>query len=106
MDYSPPGSVAHTVFQAKILEASCHFLLQRIFLTLRSPLGLLHLLYWQADFFTTGATWEAQAPMYRRAPKPTHYSWRETCVLQLRADAAKNRRFLKKFFLKRKEKKC
>ena len=50
MDCSPPGSVAHAIFQARILEASCHFLLQRIFLTQGSLPGLLHLLHWQADF--------------------------------------------------------
>ena len=33
MDCSPPGSSVHGISQAKILELSCHFLLQRIFPT-------------------------------------------------------------------------
>ena len=47
VDCSPPGSSVHGIFQARILEwiAICHFLLQGIFLTQESNLGLLH---WQA----------------------------------------------------------
>ena len=36
MDCSPPGSSVHGIFLAKILELSCHFLLQRIFPTQES----------------------------------------------------------------------
>ena len=38
----------------------CHALLQGIFPTQGSYPYLLGLLYWQAGFFTTSATWEAQ----------------------------------------------
>ena len=41
MDYSPPGSSAHGILQARILEG-CHFLPQRIFPTQGSNPGLLH----------------------------------------------------------------
>ena len=47
MDCSWPGSSVHGVFQARILEWVCHFLLQEIFLTQGSNPCLLH---WQADF--------------------------------------------------------
>ena len=71
MDYSLPGSSIHGIFQARILKCCfvcyyfqkkkkkkntgvcCHFLLQGIFPTQGSNLHLLHLLHWQADFFTT-----------------------------------------------------
>ena len=44
--------------------ASCHVLLQGIFLTQgRSP-HLLCLLNWDVGFFTTSATWKAQVPLY------------------------------------------
>ena len=39
MDCSPPGSFVHGIFQATILELSCRFLLQRIFLTQGSNPG-------------------------------------------------------------------
>ena len=42
MDCSPLGSSIHGILQARILELSCHFLLQGIFLTQGSNLGLLH----------------------------------------------------------------
>ena len=45
IDYSPPGSSVHEIFQARNTEVSCCFLFQEIFLTL-SLLPLLHL---QAD---------------------------------------------------------
>ena len=44
-DYSPPGSSAPGILQARI-EMGCHFLLQGIFPTQGSN---LHLLHWQAD---------------------------------------------------------
>ena len=37
----------------------CHALLQGIFPTQRQNPRLLHLLHWQARFFTTSTTWEA-----------------------------------------------
>ena len=40
MDRSPPGSSVHGIFQARILN--CHSLLQRIFPTQESNLGLPH----------------------------------------------------------------
>ena len=47
MDCSPHGSFVHWILQAKILDGvSCHFLLQRIFLTQGWNPPLLH---WQAD---------------------------------------------------------
>ena len=42
MDCSLPGSSVHGILQAKILEVGCHALLQGIFLTQGSNLGLLH----------------------------------------------------------------
>ena len=42
MDYSPPGSSVHGIFQARILEWGCRFLLQGIFTTKESNPGLLH----------------------------------------------------------------
>ena len=42
MNCSPPGSSAHGIFQASILEVGSHSLLQGIFLTQGSNLGLLH----------------------------------------------------------------
>ena len=50
--YSPPGASIHGILQARILELSCHFLLQGIFLTQGSKRRLLSLLHWQV-FFTT-----------------------------------------------------
>ena len=61
MDYSPPGSSVHGIFQTKFTKknkkknkkkntgVSCRFLLQRIFPTQESNPNLLHLLHWQAD---------------------------------------------------------
>ena len=49
MDCSTPGSSLHATSQARILEVSCHFLLQGIFPTQGFNLGLLWLLHWQAD---------------------------------------------------------
>ena len=44
MDYSPPGSCVHGILQARILEwvVGTHSLLQGIFSTQGSNLGLLH----------------------------------------------------------------
>ena len=42
MDCSPPGSTVHGILQAGTLELVRHFLLQRIFLTQGSNLGLMH----------------------------------------------------------------
>ena len=42
MDCSPQGSPVHGILQAGILEWVSHFLLQRIFLTQGSNLGLVH----------------------------------------------------------------
>ena len=42
MDCNPPGSSAHGIFQARVLEWGCHFLLQGIFPTQGSNLGLPH----------------------------------------------------------------
>ena len=39
---SPPGSSVHGIFQPRVLEWVCHFLLQRIFPTQGSNLGLLY----------------------------------------------------------------
>ena len=39
---SPPGCSVHGIFQARILDMGCHFLLQGIFPTQESNLGLLH----------------------------------------------------------------
>ena len=42
MDCSLPGSSVHRIFQARVLEWGCHFLLKGIFPTLGSNPGLLH----------------------------------------------------------------
>ena len=47
MDCSLPGSYGHGIFQARITEAGCHFLLQGIFLTQGSKPCLLCLLHLQ-----------------------------------------------------------
>ena len=59
MDCNPPGSSAHGIFQARILEWVAHSLLQGIFPTQGSNSCLLRLLHWQADSLPTSATWEA-----------------------------------------------
>ena len=49
MDCSLPGSSVHGILQARVLELGYCFLLQGIFLTQESNLGLLHcrqILYW------------------------------------------------------------
>ena len=48
MDYGPPDSSIHGIFQAKNTRVGCYFLLQGIFPTQGSNLRLLHLLHWQA----------------------------------------------------------
>ena len=45
MDCSLPHSSVHGIFQARVLEWVCHFLLQGIFLIQGSNLGLLQMLY-------------------------------------------------------------
>ena len=52
--FAPPWTVAHQAplslaFPGQEYGVGCHALLQGIFLTQGSNLGLLHLLYWQAD---------------------------------------------------------
>ena len=42
VDCSPPGSSAYGISQARVLRGSCHSLLQGIFPTQGSNLGLLH----------------------------------------------------------------
>ena len=42
MDCSPPGSSIHRIFPDKNTGVGCHFLLQGIFLTQESNLGLPH----------------------------------------------------------------
>ena len=42
MDCSLPGSSVRGILQARVLEWGCHFLLQEIFPTQGSNLGLLH----------------------------------------------------------------
>ena len=47
IDYSPPGSSIHRIFQARILV--CHFLHQGIFPTKGLNPCLFHLLHWQME---------------------------------------------------------
>ena len=49
IDYSPPGSSIHGIFQARILERVAISYSRRIFLTKGSDPCPLHLLYWQVD---------------------------------------------------------
>ena len=44
-----PNNFAHFLTISKNTPVVCHLLLQGIFPTLRLNLGLMHLLYWQAD---------------------------------------------------------
>ena len=44
-----PGSSVHGIFQVRLLELSCHFLLQGIFQTQGWNPHLLHLLHWQEN---------------------------------------------------------
>ena len=61
MDCSPPGSSVHGIFQARILEWGCHFLLQWIFLTPGSNPYLPQTLYslsHQGSFATSATSME------------------------------------------------
>jgi len=49
MDYSPPGSSVHGIFQAGTLEKVAISYCRRIFPTQGSNPHFLHLLHWQAD---------------------------------------------------------
>ena len=49
VDCNPQGSSVHGIFQARMPECVCHFLLQGIFLTQGSTPHLLCLLHFQAD---------------------------------------------------------
>ena len=49
MDYSPPGSSVHVIFQARILEQVAISYSRGIFLIQGSDPSLLCLLHWQAD---------------------------------------------------------
>ena len=55
MDYSLPRVLCPWNFPGKNTEASCHFLLQGIFLTQRLNLHLLSFLHWQADSLPVGS---------------------------------------------------
>ena len=55
MDYSLPRLLCPWNFPGKNTEASCHFLLQGLFLTQRLNLHLLSLLHWQADSLPLGS---------------------------------------------------
>ena len=50
MDYSPPVSSVHGIFQART-RVGCHFILQGIFPIQGSNSRLLRLLHWQATSF-------------------------------------------------------
>ena len=80
MDCSPPGSSVHGNFPGKNIGVGFHFLLQRIFPTQGSNLGLLCLLHWQADSLplqhpgrpeNTG--WPS---IYKELEKDLNLSWR------------------------------
>ena len=49
MDCSPPSFSVHRIFQGRILQWGCYFLVQGIFSTQGLNLHVLHLLHWQAD---------------------------------------------------------
>ena len=63
MNYNPPGFYVHGDSAGKKTGMGCRALLQGIFPTQGLNLHLLCLLHWQG-FFTTSATWEAQAILY------------------------------------------
>ena len=51
MVYSLPGSSVHGIFQSRILEQVCNFLLRGIFPVRRLNSNLLHLLHWQVILY-------------------------------------------------------
>ena len=57
MDYNPPGSSVHGVFQSRS-GATCHFLLQGIFLTQGLNLSLLHLLHCRRVLYLLSQHWD------------------------------------------------
>ena len=60
MDCSPPGSSAHGILQARILEWDTISYFRGSSLTQGSNLCLLCILHWQVNFFfSTSTTWEA-----------------------------------------------
>ena len=59
MDCNPPGSSVHVILQAIKIAVGCHFLLQGIFQTQESNLGLLHckqMIYWLSYEVSSGAS--------------------------------------------------
>jgi len=77
VDRSPPGSSVPEDSPGKNTGVGCHSLLQGIFLTQELNLSLLYHLYWQAGFFTTSPTWEAQEEgiMKNNVVAPTEVGW-------------------------------
>ena len=73
--FATPWTVAHnaplsTGFSGEDTGVGCIALLQGLFPTQGSNLGLLHLLHWPGRFFTTRASWEARNhPVSRDVPK-------------------------------------
>ena len=65
MDWGPPGSSVHGIFQARNTGVGCHFLLQGIFLIQGSNSSLLCLLHWQLDFFISWATRETKIHVWK-----------------------------------------
>ena len=65
MDCSLPGSSAHGILQARILEWGCHFLLQGIFSTQGLKLGLLHCANQAQVLYESSQGWKATHPFYR-----------------------------------------
>ena len=50
MDCRPPGPSVHGILQARILEVGCHFLIEGLFQTQGSSMGLLCLLHCRGIF--------------------------------------------------------
>ena len=76
-DRSPPGFSVPEDSPGKNTGVGCHSLLQETLLTQGLNLSLLHHLHWQAGFFTTSATWEAQEEgmMKNNVVTPTEIGW-------------------------------
>ena len=88
MDRSQPDASVHGIFQARILEWVYQFQLQRIFLTQRSDLCLLHLLHYQADSLYC-ATLEAQVWYYWPVTFPSFFVWNDNFWLFFRLVATR-----------------
>ena len=74
MDFSPPGSSVLWFSQAWILEWGCHFLLQGIYPTQRSPQDLLHCRQILSTAEPLGS-WTWQGPVFGSTGRAADSAW-------------------------------